>query len=232
MWGVEKETGAVFYKNDVIGHLGSSEILLLSRMLEEPFRVFTKDELLDIGWPGRVVAPNSLTVAIKNIRKIFGYRPSELSIKTKHGYGYALHLPIEDEVIIVDQHLAPELDEKEIAKDDKEISYVIERAESIEEQIPRYDTGQKKQSFLELLKLLSMVGTFFILLVLNVVISIYDKKVYCETINDVTFCGSRPLAYSERLRLQNGQFDIDERVGKYVYGYNYTTQNMVYYPLR
>lgn len=230
MWCIERMTGTVFYQNEVVGQLGSSEVTLLSCMLEEPSRVFTKDELLDLGWPDRIVAPNSLTVAIKNIRKIFGYRPSQLNIKTKHGQGYALHLPLENEIAIVDQYQVLTQD-----VNNEEIVSVVDVQGPIKKISPGnlHDNHKVKRQggIFPRLKLPAMVGLFFSLLLLNMVIAIYDKEVYCETISGVSFCGTRPLAYSEKLRLQNGQVDIDRNVGKYIYGYNYTTQNMVFYPL-
>lgn len=244
MWCIERTTGTVFYKNEIVGQLSTSEVILLSCMLKEPSRVFTKDELLDLGWPGRIVAPNSLTVAIKNIRKVFGYRPSQLNIKTKHGEGYALLLPVENEIAIVDQYPVPVENEIVIVDqypalapdvDNEESISIADEKELIEKKSFGNVHGDKKferngSVFLRM-KLPAMVGLFFSLLLLNIVVVIYDKKIYCETIGGVLFCGTRPLAYSEKLRLQNGQIDIDRNVVKYVYGYNYTTKNMVFYPL-
>ncbi|MGR1225505.1 winged helix-turn-helix domain-containing protein [Aeromonas veronii] len=239
MWYVEKMTGTVLYNNEIVGQLGSSEVALLSCMVEEPSRVFTKDELLDLGWPDRIVSPNSLTVAIKNIRKIFGYRPSQLNIKTKHGHGYALHLPVENEIAIVDEW--PIVDEHTTSPQDvnneDSVLVVDEQAPTTREYTDdlhiHHRAKNKKQKVIVLwLKLLAMTGLCFWLLSLDITVALYDKRVYCEKIDGVSFCGSRPLAYSERSRLVNGKIDIDRSVDKYVYGYNYTTQNMVFYPLR
>ncbi|KAE9625322.1 helix-turn-helix domain-containing protein [Aeromonas veronii] len=228
MWYIERMTGTVFYKHEVVGQFGSSEVSLLSGMLEEPSRIFTKDELLDLGWPGKIVAPNSLTVAIKNIRKVFGYRPSKCSIETKHGQGYILHLPLENEITIVDHNPVS----AQTQSNNENNSVVDELEPAVKTTAENIDYKIKKRGLIfTLLKLMAMVGLFFLLLFVSVAIIIYDKKTHCENINGIKFCGSRPLTFGERTRLQNSQVNIDKNVDRYIYGYNYTTQNMVFYPL-
>lgn len=223
MWCVEKKTGSVFYQGELIGVLGGSETTLLCAMLAEAGRTFSKDELLDLGWPNKIVAPNSLTVAIKNIRKIFGYRPSQLNIKTKHGQGYVLLAPPEGEIVVVEEFGEPSesaflgtksSDEKFFSH---EVSVVAE---------PR-----KARGLLESLKFAVRVCLLVFLLMFSLAITIYDKRVYCESINNTSFCGTRPLAYSERIKLQNGDFHVEDGAKKYIYGYNHTTKIMVFYPL-
>lgn len=229
MWRVEKPRGSVFYQNEVVGQLGCSEVILLCSLLKEPGRVFTKNELLELGWPGKIVAPNSLTVAIKNIRKIFGYRPSELNIKTIHGQGYVLVEQVNDEIIVVEQESAlPE-------------GTVNDEASPTDEYFPyekhlssNRSDGNEVPFFhkFTLLESLVKISIFIILVVSSVVMALHDKKVYCDKINGVEFCGSHPLLKEEKNKLLSTTLNETKNdTFKYIYGYNYTATKMVYYPL-
>lgn len=52
--------------------LGRSECRLLLMLISEPEEVFSKAELIDFAWAGRVVSEGSLTHAIFNLRSFFG----------------------------------------------------------------------------------------------------------------------------------------------------------------
>lgn len=62
---------------------------LLRHLVENVGRTIGKDELLGIGWPGRVVSENSLAKAIGKLRQALGDDQAEL-IQAVHGYGYRL----------------------------------------------------------------------------------------------------------------------------------------------
>ncbi|WP_429024531.1 winged helix-turn-helix domain-containing protein [Aeromonas veronii] len=51
--------------------LSSAESLIFSYLLDHHDEVCDKDLLLEIGWLGRPISPNSLNVAIANIRRHF-----------------------------------------------------------------------------------------------------------------------------------------------------------------
>lgn len=55
--------------------LSSAESLIFSYLLDHHDEVCDKDLLLDIGWLGRPISPNSLNVAIANIRRHFASSP-------------------------------------------------------------------------------------------------------------------------------------------------------------
>ncbi|MCL2914617.1 helix-turn-helix domain-containing protein [Shewanella corallii] len=68
-----------------------SEAAVLAALLQHPDVVLTKEELLEIGWPERVVAPTSLTQCVSTLRKkLEPY--SEVQLKTLARRGYQLHI--------------------------------------------------------------------------------------------------------------------------------------------
>ncbi|MFB2780672.1 transcriptional regulator [Shewanella mangrovisoli] len=74
-------------------HIGLtfSETAVLLLLLSSPNAIFTKEELLHVGWPERVVAPTSLTQCISTLRKkLESY--TEVQLKTVARRGYQLHV--------------------------------------------------------------------------------------------------------------------------------------------
>jgi DNA-binding winged helix-turn-helix (wHTH) protein len=72
--------------------LSSAESLIFSYLLDHHDEVCDKDLLLNIGWLGRPISPNSLNVAIANIRRHFASSPQTLDIRSTPKKGYSLHL--------------------------------------------------------------------------------------------------------------------------------------------
>ena len=67
---------------------------LLGHLVESAGRTLGKEELLQVGWPGRVVSENSLAKAIGKLRLALGDDQAEL-IQAVHGYGYRLGALVE-----------------------------------------------------------------------------------------------------------------------------------------
>ncbi|MFM5714154.1 transcriptional regulator [Aeromonas allosaccharophila] len=72
--------------------LSSAESLIFSYLLDHQDELCDKDLLLDIGWLGRPISPNSLNVAIANIRRHLASSPQTLDIRSTPKKGYSLHL--------------------------------------------------------------------------------------------------------------------------------------------
>src|SRR5690606_27930510 len=70
--------------------LDRSGLQVLRHLLEHAGEVVTKDELLEAGWPGRVVAENSLAKAVSRLRAALG---EAAEFRAVHGYGYRLACP-------------------------------------------------------------------------------------------------------------------------------------------
>jgi non-specific serine/threonine protein kinase len=68
--------------------LDRSSYDVLLTLLRHAGEVVTKDELLEAGWPGRVVSENSLAKAVSRLRQALGADAETL--RSVHGYGYRL----------------------------------------------------------------------------------------------------------------------------------------------
>lgn len=91
--------GAEFHEADsrlVTGEqaqvLDRSSHEVLRYLLTHAGEVVTKEELLEAGWPGRVVSENSLAKAISRLRAALG--PTADAIRAAHGYGYRLNADV------------------------------------------------------------------------------------------------------------------------------------------
>lgn len=68
--------------------LDRSSYDVLLALLRHAGEVVTKEELLEAGWPGRVVSENSLAKAVSRLRQALG--PDGEAVRVVHGYGYRL----------------------------------------------------------------------------------------------------------------------------------------------
>jgi adenylate cyclase len=72
--------------------MGARAFDVLIALIERRERLVTKDELLDLVWPGLVVEENNLQVQVSTLRKLLGAD----SISTIPGRGYQFVLPLEE----------------------------------------------------------------------------------------------------------------------------------------
>jgi DNA-binding winged helix-turn-helix (wHTH) protein/tetratricopeptide (TPR) repeat protein len=76
-------------------HLTPKVFAVLSYLLAHPGQLVTKDELLRAVWPDTVVGEASLTVCIREIRRVLGDQPKAARfIETRHRRGYQFIAPI------------------------------------------------------------------------------------------------------------------------------------------
>ena len=69
--------------------IGARAFDLLMALVERRDRVVSKNELLDVVWPGLVVEENNLQVQVSSLRKVLG----PAAIATIPGRGYQCTLP-------------------------------------------------------------------------------------------------------------------------------------------
>ena len=74
---------------------------VLLALLRHAGEIVTKDELLEAGWPGRVVSENSLAKAISRLRQALGEDGD--AIRVVHGYGYRLAAAVSVQAVSVDK---------------------------------------------------------------------------------------------------------------------------------
>lgn len=99
--------------------LSSAESLILVELLEQAGQICSKDWLLNVGWEGKPISPNSLTVAIANLRRYLSSPTPEVEIRSipKKGYMLSLFVPLRERVIeVVDDAGAdePQMSQPEI----------------------------------------------------------------------------------------------------------------------
>lgn len=229
MWIVERHSGHVYFNDERVNQLGASEVLLLECLIASVGQVKNKHDLLDFAWPKKIVAPNSLTVAIKNIRKVFSMKTTTLEIKTHHGKGYSLHGDLQ-EISIVDEFSESTTLEVEISGsmdgiiEEESVTFVDVIDDDSKMGISERNSGKNK--------IKSLLVTLIILVIMSasVVVWGYDKKVYCEEIiSGSVVCGTRVLHEKEINIIKEHILSQKEKASKYVYGYNYTPKNIVVY---
>jgi two-component system phosphate regulon response regulator PhoB len=72
-------------------HLGPTEFRLLRMFMERPYRVFTREQLLDNVWGRDIhVELRTVDVHIRRLRKALGAHGDDDVIRTVRGTGYAL----------------------------------------------------------------------------------------------------------------------------------------------
>ncbi len=108
--------------------LSASETKILQYLIDNSGEIISRDKLLEIGWPDKVVVPNSLNVAIANLRKAFKTK-NEIIITIK-GAGFTIakntfiQQQIQPEVIVEDEYVAEEVSSltSNTAKDETPVS--------------------------------------------------------------------------------------------------------------
>ncbi len=106
------EQQAALKLSGAVVELDRSGYDVLLALLKHAGEVVTKEELLEAGWPGRVVSENSLAKAVSRLRQALG--PQGANVRAVHGYGYRLASPVSfqpaaDERTAVRPHSGPDL---------------------------------------------------------------------------------------------------------------------------
>src|SRR5262245_54507124 len=85
----ELRTGErVLLADGVVCPIGSRAFDVILALIERRDRVVTKNELLDLVWPGLVVEENNLSVQISTLRKVLG--ANAIATVTGRGYRFTL----------------------------------------------------------------------------------------------------------------------------------------------
>lgn len=85
---MDKETMEI-YKDGELLNLTSKELMLLKAFIENPNRVYTKEQLYELVWKDHVVDDNTIMVYVKRLRKKIEDNPKEPKyLTTVWGIGY------------------------------------------------------------------------------------------------------------------------------------------------
>jgi len=84
----------LFFDGELV-NISSQHYQLLLHFVSNPGIVFSKDELIDTVWKGRVVTGNSIDQSISKLRKILKAERHDIYIKTAYGKGFIFEPKVE-----------------------------------------------------------------------------------------------------------------------------------------
>ncbi len=86
----------VLQRNNENIQLGTKVYYLLLTFLQNPGRILTKDEIIDVVWPGQIVTDTALTKQILRLRKVLNDSDTgQAIIETHRGVGYRFNVPVD-----------------------------------------------------------------------------------------------------------------------------------------
>ena len=201
MISLNESSGELIWDGTVIAQLSSSEIQVLQCLLERPDELVEKEILLEAGWPNKVVQQNSLTVAIKNIRKALAEITDGPIIETRHRKGYIFH-PAANQNIEFDSSI------DNLASNQESPTEAIS-SDSINEQ-NIYKPGA-------ILANIIFYSAFTALALWSLFITTLDTPIHCNKINKANLCGYSELSDTDIKYIEQ---TVGESEGTYLYGYD------------
>ena len=201
MISLNESSGELIWDGTVIAQLSSSEIQVLQCLLERPDELVEKEILLEAGWPSKVVQQNSLTGAIKNIRKALAEITDGPIIETRHRKGYIFH-PAANQNIEFDSSI------DNLASNQESPTEAIS-SDSINEQ-NIYKPGA-------ILANIIFYSAFTALALWSLFITTLDTPIHCNKINKANLCGYSELSDTDIKYIEQ---TVGESAGTYLYGYD------------
>lgn len=201
MISLNESSGELIWDGTVIAQLSSSEIQVLQCLLERPDELVEKEILLEAGWPSKVVQQNSLTGAIKNIRKALAEITDGPIIETRHRKGYIFH-PAANQNIEFDSSI------DNLASNQESSTEAIS-SDSINEQ-NIYKPGA-------ILANIIFYSAFTALALWSLFITTLDTPIQCNKINKANLCGYSELSDTDIKYIEQ---TVGESEGTYLYGYD------------
>lgn len=201
MISLNESSGELIWDGTVIAQLSSSEIQVLQSLLERPDELVEKEILLEAGWPSKVVQQNSLTGAIKNIRKALAEITDGPIIETRHRKGYIFH-PAANQNIEFDSSI------DNLASNQESSTEAIS-SDSINEQ-NIYKPGA-------ILANIIFYSAFTALALWSLFITTLDTPIHCNKINKANLCGYSELSDTDIKYIEQ---TVGESAGTYLYGYD------------
>ena len=84
----------LFFDRELV-NISSQHYQLLLHFVSNPGKVFSKDELIDFVWKGRVVTGNTIDQSISKLRKILNAERQDTYIRTAYGKGFIFEPKVE-----------------------------------------------------------------------------------------------------------------------------------------
>ncbi|MGL4921009.1 MAG: winged helix-turn-helix domain-containing protein [Aeromonas veronii] len=183
MISLNESSGELIWDDTVITQLSPSEIQVLQCLLDNPDELVAKEILLEAGWPNKVVQQNSLTVAIKNIRRALAEITDGPIIETRHRRGYIYH---------------PAVSSNENTQSTTFIdNLVVEQETSIEIIEPNFSHERKFHKPGSIFVNIIFYSAFLLIILWSIFITTLDTPIICNEINKANLCGYSELSDDE-----------------------------------
>lgn len=197
------ETGRLYSPSGAyIAKLNYSERLIMQHFVSNAGCIIKKDLLLSVGWPGRVVVPNSLNIAIRSIRDALALAGINGEPETipKQGYRFGVS------VVVAYANTQTPTDEDtetlshaEVVDDENSHDNFLLEPLDVNSSIKEIsDAPPIKTDFKKKIKSLIarsyiykayLVINFLIFLYLYFYINMNSPSLVCSEVNKTTFCG-------------------------------------------
>ncbi|MGY3946582.1 hypothetical protein BJP24_02805 [Aeromonas allosaccharophila] len=202
MISLNESSGELIWGGAVIYQLSPSEIQVFQCLLDSPDELVEKDVLLEAGWPSKVVQQNSLTVAIKNIRKALAEITDGPIIETRHRKGYIFH---------------PAVNQNKNIKLDSSIDDLVCSQSSIEAISSNYIHERNIHKPGSILANIIFYSAFTVLFLWSLFITTLDTPIHCNKIKKANLCGYSELSDADITYIEQ---TVGESEGTYLYGYD------------
>lgn len=228
-------SGDITWNSEVIARLSKSEILIFAALLKKLNQFSSKEELIEEGWPDKFVSPNSLAVAIKNIRKVLQETDGAFNIETVHRRGYILHGEADKiQSNMIDRQLpcdSPK-NKNEInteSKTTESYSYKVDEAIGDMAKINATSIAQERHgSYFKKIFIKTLFSLYCVaVLSLSIIYFFSSGELYCYQLSGKTkICGVFELNESKRKLIEE---NIQKEYGAYLYGYDNNDQKIKVY---
>lgn len=227
-WCLDIHSGDIYLDGKKIARLSASETSVLGLLVSNEGALLSKEQLLDEGWPNKVVSPSSVTVAIKNIRKALCASGTLTYIETVHRKGYIYHgggtqFSIKEKYTIGnDIHNIT----SSSPVDEEPSTVAIQATDNIGiKDVPKasvYSTNKVKviskrplnYGIIVGLGAYSIVYLFFLCLAIFIFLS--KKDLVCYQVEQANVCGRFKL---DAAALNDIKSQLNDKSGDYLYGY-------------
>lgn len=235
-WILDIHSGDLTLDGEKVARLSVSESCVLALLASHEGTLLSKDQLLDAGWPDKVVSPSSLTVAIKNIRKALSTRDTPTYIETLHRKGYIYHgeeaqFSIKEKKVIGNEQKRANLHDSAEGGTPTEVEQASINIDANNQSNDREDTshsplvgkavtvgvaGRQPSHYGRIIGWSAFFIVYFFFLCLATFIFLSKKELVCYKVEQANICGRFKL---DTPALNDIKFKLSDKSGDYLYGY-------------
>lgn len=226
-------TGEVYDNTGAVLHrFGRSEVNLLLAFVDNYNGSFlSRESLIALGWPRKVVSNGSLPVSIKKIRDGLAKLNSNLRIENQSGFGYRLCGPKEtpSPIEIINEWKEgeqPHYSEKKLPINEN----ISETLQNIEKNTTLHHT---KKFTIQLKYVIIFLLSFvmWVAVINGFFISVLPSEEHCYSFaKNINVCGIYSLTPQDITSLKN-DFKSNNLTGEFIYGYDSSIKKIKLYPI-